>query len=141
MKGIAGLLAILVLLLACTPSNQQSQLEFEDAWVRAMPPGSKMTAGFGRLVNTGTDDLSIAGWASDSFGVVSLHRTVTENGVSRMRSIPELTLSPGSERVLEPGGYHLMFMQPVEGDRQVVRLNVELSDGSQYVFDLPVERR
>lgn len=106
-----------------------------------MPPGSKMTAGFGRLVNTGTDEMIIAGWSSDDFGDVSLHRTVTEDGISQMRSVAQLKISPGSEQVLEPGGFHLMFMRPVVADRQTVRLEVELSDGRHFIFDLPVIRR
>jgi len=136
-----GLLITAVFLFACTPSNQQPQIVFEDAWVRAMPPGSRMTAGFGRLVNTGTSEIVIAEWTSDDFENVSLHRTLNQDGVSRMRRVPELRLSPGAEQVLEPGGFHLMFMQPVPGDRQMVRLKVELSDGRQFSFEMPVERR
>ena len=100
-----------------------------------------MTAGFGRLVNTGTDEMIISGWSSEDFGNVSLHRTVTEDGISQMRSVSQLRISPDSEQVLEPGGLHLMFMRPVEADRQTVRLDVELSDGRHFRFDLPVERR
>jgi len=136
-----GLLVAFLLIAACSPSNQQSPLVFEDAWVRAMPPGSKMTAGFGRLVNTGTGEITITEWTSNDFADVSLHRTVNQDGVSRMRRVPELSLSPGDEQVLEPGGFHLMFMRPATGDRRTVSLTVKLSDGRQFSFDLPVERR
>jgi copper(I)-binding protein len=141
LKRFIGLLVTCAFLHACAPSNQPVQLVFEDAWVRAMPPGSKMTAGFGRLVNTGADEMIIAGWSSDDFGNVSLHRTVTEDGISRMHSVSQLTISPDSEQVLEPGGLHLMFMRPVEADRQAVKVDIELSDGRHFIFDLPVERR
>lgn len=141
MKRFMGLLFTCVLVFACAPPNEPVQLAFEDAWVRVMPPGSKMTAGFGRLVNRGADEIIITAWSSDDFGDVSLHRTVTEDGISRMRSVSQLNISPGSEQVLEPGGFHLMLMRPVLSERQTVRLDVQLSDGRHFVFDLPVERR
>lgn len=128
-------------LYACAPTEEKDSLLLREAWVRAIPPGSMMTAGFGRLVNDGTGDLVISHWSSDDFADVSLHRTVDENGVSRMKSVPELTLQTGAELVLEPGGYHLMLMKPVRSDLETVTVRVEVSGGKQFEFYVPVERR
>jgi copper(I)-binding protein len=136
-----SVLFLVLLLIACKGPDPEARLVLEDAWVRAMPPGSGMTAGFGRLANVGGGEAVISGWASEDFGKVSLHRTVNEDGVSRMRAVPELRLPAGSELILEPGGYHLMFMRPADRERPNVRLRVELADGRQFDFELPVERR
>lgn len=136
-------LLVVILLPACGGGEENSNLVFEGAWVRSMPPGMKMTAGFGRLRNTGPVALEISAYSSPSFGDVSLHRTELVDGVSKMREVGALLIDPGGEILLEPGGYHLMLMMPT-GELepgQAVRLEMGSTDGQRFFFDLPVERR
>ncbi len=137
------LLAVSILLAACAPSAPEQSLTFEDAWVRAMPPGAGMTAGFGRLVNHSDLVLEITAFTSPAFGDVSLHETVTENGVSQMREVPRLSIPPDGEIELAPGAYHLMLMMPTQasGPQNRVTLQIEESGGQKFTFDLPVVRR
>ena len=130
-----------LLLAACSRPVVENQLLFEDAWVRAMPPGSMMTAGFGRLVNNSAVDLKITAYASPQFADVSLHQTVLEDGMSRMQEVPALQIPAGSEIDLEPGGHHLMFMQPIEKQEDILLLHVDVDGGGRFSFELPVERR
>jgi len=118
-------------------------LSFEEAWVRAMPPGMKMTAGFGRFHNASAEAIELTAFASPQFGDVSLHRTELVDGVSRMREVPSLVVAPGESVTLEPGGYHLMLMMPVEPLATGTRVTVDASadDGRLFHFELPVERR
>jgi copper(I)-binding protein len=136
-------LAALFSLWACAVIAGESELAFDGAWVRAMPPGMKMTAGFGQLRNRGSADIEITAFASPHFGDVSLHRTELEDGVSRMREIPSLVISPGATIELEPGGYHLMLMGPVAAlvPGQQVIIEMTAGDGQDFHFELPVERR
>jgi copper(I)-binding protein len=137
------LLAAGILLAACSPPAIEQTLKFEDAWVRATPPGAMMTAGFGRLVNQTDHLLEITVFTSPSYGDVSLHQTVIENGVSRMREVPGLSIPPGGEIELAPGGYHLMLMMPTQpsGPPGFIELQIETAGGRRFSFDLPVERR
>ena len=132
-----------ILLAACSPPDIDPTLEFEDAWVRATPPGAMMTAGFGRLINHADTSLEITAYTSPDYGDVSLHQTVIENGVSRMREVPELSIPPGGEIELAPGGYHLMLMLPTQasGPHEQVELHIEEAGGRSFSFELPVERR
>jgi len=134
-------MAASLLLVACSGPETEDSLLFQDAWVRAMPPGSMMTAGFGRLVNISDAELNITGYSSPQFDDVSLHQTVLEDGVSRMNEVPALKISAGAEINLTPGGYHLMFMKPVQSYTNVVELHIEISGGQRFSFELPVERR
>ena len=131
------------LLAACSPPGIEPALDFEEAWVRATPPGAMMTAGFGRLVNHTDLELEITAYTSPSHGDVSLHQTVIENGVSRMKEVPGLSIPPGGEVELAPGGYHLMLMMPTQasGPHDRVELLIEEAGGQQFKFELPVERR
>lgn len=102
-----------------------------------------MTAGFGRLVNQSAVPLEITVYTSPAYFDVSLHQTVLEDGVSRMREVPVLTIPPGSEVELAPGGYHLMLMNPTQAalPRDWLVLHIEAAGGQRYSFELPVERR
>ena len=136
LPGVALMLSV-----ACSQPSHQHSLQFEQAWVRSMPPGSMMTAGFGRLVNDGREDLEIIAYSSPQFASVSLHRSVLEAGVSRMEEVPALDLVAGSEFELAPGDYHLMFMRPVGQIPETVVLQIEVAGDRHFRFEMPLERR
>lgn len=135
-KSYALLFALL--LWPLRPATAQDiPLQAEQAWIRAAPPGMPMLAGYARLTNRGPDELRLVSVSGDEFGAIELHRTRTEDGISRMRPVPVLEIPAGRTVVLEPGGLHLMLMRPVrsldEGDRLILELGFE--DGRK----LPVE--
>lgn len=114
------------------------RLVVEDAWIRTAPPGATMRAGYASLHNAGTTPLVVVAAASDAFGDVSLHATVIEDGVARMRPLDRIQLAPGDRVTLEPGGRHLMLMQPREelgaGSRATVRFETEDGSSTEAVF-------
>ena len=128
---------------ACDDSRINSGPTLKDAWIRALPTGSGMTAGFGTLENPGPGAIEIRSFTSPSFGDVSLHRTELVDGVSRMKEVPALSIEAGSSIVLEPGGYHLMLMMPVEDimPGKTVTIEMTAADGRHFSFVVPVERR
>jgi copper(I)-binding protein len=102
-----------------------------------------MTAGFGRLRNADSSPIELTGFSSPDFGAVSLHRTETVDGLSRMREVPTLRVGAGESVDLQPGGLHLMLMSPAPNlapDGPVTIL-MKSKEGREYRFDLPVERR
>lgn len=100
-----------------------------DGWVRLPPVSMPMLAGFGRIGNDCAKPLAIVGVGSPAFEDVSLHETSIVDGVSRMRPVPELRLAANGGAVLQPGGMHLMLMQPrtplEAGDVVVVEFTLE----------------
>jgi copper(I)-binding protein len=147
MKNIIQLIASCMLaaglLSACGPSVESPELTFESAWIRAMPPGMKMTAGFGILKNHGSKSIELNSFTSPSFGDVSLHRTELVDGMSKMREVKRLEIPAGGEVELAPGGYHLMLMMPTGPVETGAGVTVQLTavDGRSFNFDLAVERR
>jgi copper(I)-binding protein len=134
-----------VTLWVCTqPAAAGDQdLEFADAWIRAVPPGMGMTAGFGTIRNSGEVDIEITAFSSREFGDVSLHRTERSDGMSRMREVPSLQVPAKSSVELAPGGYHLMLMTPrvTLQEGQPVAVEMTASDGRVFRFEVPAERR
>lgn len=101
-----------VLLGAAGIVHAEGKLGVTDAWIRAAPPGAQMMAGYATLKNTGDAPLSLLTVQSDAFRVASLHETIVDNGVSKMRDMHRLNIAPGATVALQPGGKHLMLMQP-----------------------------
>lgn len=114
----------------------------EKQWVRSAPPGAKTLAGYLVLRNPCEAPVVVVDVESLDFGMPMIHRTVEENGMSRMREAGRLELPPGGELRFEPGGLHLMLMRPLrplaEGD--VARVRLVLEDGRRVFAQYPVRR-
>jgi copper(I)-binding protein len=113
----------------------------EDGWIRLTPvPQPRMLAGFGRIANHCSAAVEVVGARSPAFAEVTVHETTQVEGVSRMRELERLTLAVHGEAVLQPGGLHLMLMQPgkalAEGER--VALVLLLADGREVPVELVV---
>lgn len=109
---------------ACVPT-------FTDAVVRVMPVDMPMQAGYVTVSNPCKTPVSITRVSSAVWKDVSLHSTRTENGVSKMRALPALTLAPGTKVQMSPGGTHIMLMSPTRkiSAGQKVELQFTLGDG------------
>ncbi|MCE5232198.1 MAG: copper chaperone PCu(A)C [Mizugakiibacter sp.] len=122
---LRGLAAALLMIAAAT-AQAAGRLTVEDAWIRAAPPGAMMLAGYMVLGNTGDAPVVVTAADSDAFGDVSMHRTIEENGVARMRPLERVAVAPGARVAFAPGGMHLMLMQPKRalrpGDKVAIRL-------------------
>lgn len=141
MKACYRLIVVLATFLFATAAFAAAQVGVSNAWIPQAPPGSEMLAGYLTLTNTGDTAVSILAAQSDRFRTVTVHKTVIENGVSRMRELNRLELAPGREVKFAPGGIHLMLMQPrsevIAGDR--IEITFLLSDGQRIpaIFEVP----
>jgi copper(I)-binding protein len=109
------------------------KLAVTDAWIRIGPPGAAMVAGYATLKNDGDAPLSVLTVQSDAFRDASIHETVIQDDVARMRELHRLNLEPGEMVKLEPGGRHLMLMQPRHeiGVGENVEVTFLLRDGQR----------
>lgn len=130
MRRLRFALCLLVLL---APAAQAKEClpEVRDGWIRLLPGGMPMHAGFGRIVNACRRPAAIVGARSDAYAEVELHETRVVEGVSRMRPVPRLELAARGSAELRPGGLHLMLMRPasrIEPGQRIV-IEFRLADG------------
>jgi copper(I)-binding protein len=127
------MLRLFFLLLIIFPVIVQAELEFEDTWIKNLPPTVPVRAGYMHIYNPGSKAVSILSVSSDAFSNVEVHQTIMQDGMMTMEQVPALTIEPNSQLDLKPGGIHLMLMHPVEPTRpgDEIRITFELSDGSQ----------
>jgi copper(I)-binding protein len=108
MKALVALAALLAL-----PAWAGCEgLQVSDAWVREAPPGARMMAGYVTVKNTGTQPQGVVSVDSPDFDAVEMHKTVTENGISKMLALDGVDVPAGGEARFEPGGMHLMLFAP-----------------------------
>jgi periplasmic copper chaperone A len=91
-------------------AEQKASLEFENVWVRAMPPFQPNSAGYFTLTNRGDVAVAIVGASSNVSDSVELHTTRKVDGLMRMEKLQGLAIAPGERVELAPGGKHLMLL-------------------------------
>jgi hypothetical protein len=113
--GIAAALALLVAstILTTCGIEKGPPLSVTDLDVRPPRSGTSMAVAYLTVHNNSGRAVRVDDFASPQFGKVELHESLLENGVSRMRKVESLTIDPGASVALEPGGKHLMLLQPL----------------------------
>ena len=115
------------------------ELEVSDPWVREAPPTASVLAGYMVLSNTGGGDCVLVGARAAEFKRAMFHRTEEEGGVARMTHQEQVTVAAHEQLVFEPGGLHIMLMQPIrplrEGD--AVQVKLVLDNGDEEVVEFP----
>lgn len=131
MKPAFALALACLLAASCKPSHGP-EVVLDEAWVRAAPQGAPM-AGYFRIHNGTAAVLSCDRASSPDFGAIEIHRSLIEDGMSRMLRDQVLEVAPGAEGRAEPGGLHLMLFRPqrplVPGDQS----RITLQCGDQHV--------
>ena len=130
---VAVLAAGLLAQLAAAAKAPDSGIEFESAWVRALPPFQPTTAGYLTFVNRGEIAVAIVGASANIADKVELHTTRMVDGLMRMEELQGLAVAPGERVQFAPGGTHLMLLgltyMPAPGDD--VRLCLRLASGAE----------
>ena len=126
---------------ACARENGQCAPQVRAGWVRLVPGGMPMHAGFGRIENACAAPATIVSASSPSYGSVMLHESRLVNGMSQMRMLRELRIAPDDAAVLKPGGLHLMLMEPTSALKPGSHVAIEftLKDGRHVLGDFEVK--
>ncbi|MEA2821396.1 MAG: periplasmic copper chaperone [Bradyrhizobium sp.] len=110
-------------------------------WTRATPGGAKIAGGYLKITNNGTVPDRFVGAKSAEADHVEIHEMSMNDGVMKMRPLPDgLELKPGETVELKSGGYHLMFMdikQPLKaGDTFKATLQFERAGPLEVSFNV-----
>ena len=136
MRHINAVVAGIALLFQASLAFAAGDVHVRNAWIPEAPPVASVMAAYMEIDNTGAKPVTITGISCDEFGGVMMHKTVTENGVSRMMHLGSLTVAPKSKAVFQRGGMHVMLMDPKHsfkvGDK--VSLTLETADKQKIPF-------
>lgn len=114
-----------------------------DAWTRATVPGQKVAGVYFDIESSA--DARLVGVQSDLTDAAEVHRMSMEDGVMRMRAVPQVQLPAGRMVRFEPGGYHVMLFdlprQLQAGEQISLELLLEDASGQRSGFVLKVQVR
>lgn len=125
---IAGILFIVSALGAFGAES----IKVSDAWVRAVPPVSSVTAVYMVIENTGDADDKLISVGTSASKYSDIHTTtIDEDNVASMLKVDSLPIPSGEILELKPGGSHIMLRglnRPVKaGDKIEIDLLFENS--------------
>jgi len=103
----SGLLCAPLLGLTAPVAADQSGIVVTDAWSRAAVVGRTGIV-YLTVTDTGVPD-RLTGASSPVAAKVTLHETIDDHGVMKMRSVAALPVQPGAPLKLAPNGYHIML--------------------------------
>ena len=139
-KSIISLLVLAFLLSACEVNNRVAVI---DSWVRASVPGQSVGAAYMTFISA--DDSTFVRAETPIASSVEIHSMTMDNGVMKMRMLPELPLKAGKEEKLAPGGFHLMLFdlkkQLKAGEQLELKLTFRDASGkiTQQTLTLPIK--
>jgi copper(I)-binding protein len=113
----------------------------QQAWIRWLPAGLP-AGGYVTLVNGSDQPVQLIGAASVDYGQIQLHRTLTQQGMSKMSPVAAVRIPAHSTLSFEAQGYHLMLMHPrrmvMPGDH--VQIELRFAGGAAIVASFEVRK-
>ncbi len=140
--AIALAMTVIAAVPAMAHDYKVGDLEIGHPYARATPPNAPVSAGYMTIRNTGTEPDRLVGGSADFAGMVQIHEMTMDGDVMKMREIEGgLEIPPGGEVVLEPGGYHVMFMKLVEQlkEGKTRKATLEFQKAGSIEVELPVQ--
>ncbi|MFD1810754.1 copper chaperone PCu(A)C [Rhodococcus gannanensis] len=123
-----------------TSAVAANSVTLTDSWAKAADGG--MTAAFGTLVNDGDAPVTLTAVAADVSGRAELHEMASDGAGSMSMRQKEggFEVPAHGERVLEPGGEHVMLMDVTAPMRagDTLALTLTFADGSSADVEVPI---
>lgn len=138
--GLAALSAALVLGLLAGPAVAAAPaLTITHPWIRFLTPRIP-AAGYFTLYNGSSQPAELTGAASPGCGQLMLHQSIISGGTAQMKMVMSILVPAHGSVVFNPGGYHLMCMQPSEDVRpgKSIPVSLKFQDGETVSATFPV---
>lgn len=124
-------------------TTAMESLQASEIWSPETPPHIKSSAIYLKLKNMSAAPLTITGISSPQFAMVHFHKTITENGMSKMEPVHSLTLAAKQEIEFKPGNMHIMLMGAKNTFKVGDEIPIELQTikGQKFEFSAIVKKR
>jgi hypothetical protein len=83
-------------------------------------------AAYMTITNTSNETRAMTAVSSKLFNKVEIHRTEMHEGMAKMIPQKELIIPAGKSVSVEPGGYHLMLIDPASVPKEGEQVDMEL---------------
>ncbi|MDC0172478.1 copper chaperone PCu(A)C [Gammaproteobacteria bacterium] len=143
-----NLIILALLSFICSPSwaaetvlpTKQQSLTLAGGYLRTMPPGQTVTAGFLIATNYGEVDCQIVSAQSPLAERIEFHAHLHADGMMQMRPMKTVMVAAGKTIRFEPGALHLMFFNVnkrlVDGQTVPLQLNTDNCGSHSLTLDI-----
>lgn len=138
-----GAIVVAMMGSALAHDYKQGDLSIAHPWTRATAPGQPVAGAYLSITNHGTNADRLVSVESPVSRLAELHSMSVENGVMKMRALPEgIELPPGETVTLEPGGLHIMLVGPNQALKAGTRvpLSLTFAAAGTIAVELAVEK-
>jgi len=132
---LALVLVAVLLIAACVPppaadTTATGGITIADPYSRTAPQEGGNGGAFMTITNGSSEADRLVSAQSPAAGTVEIHETIDDNGVMRMRPVPDgFEIPAGGKLELKPGGKHIMLIglvAPLEPGQEIeLTLNFE----------------
>ena len=126
MKKTITAVYCLILLSFFSTAFANNSIVVHDAWIRSAPPNAKVLAAYMVIINKSGESRILTAVSSSKFGKVEMHKTEMHEGMMKMIPQKQLIIPAGGALTFEPGGYHLMLIDPESVPQEGDHVNFEL---------------
>jgi periplasmic copper chaperone A len=109
MRILALLSTLCLLVLGTAAASADTGIEIDHPWARATAGSAATGAVYLKIVNHDGDDTLVAA-STPAADKAELHVSSTENGVMKMRPLPDVAVKAGGSVEFKPGGMHVMLL-------------------------------
>ena len=107
----------------------RDEIDIGNGWTRATPGGATNAAVYLEIENENEQEVRLIQVTSANAESVEIHSSTTQNGITRMVAVPNVTIAPDGEANFAPGGMHLML----------VNLKAPLLEGDSFLLSFRFE--
>ena len=141
--GMSILCAMVTSLPAKAAANPESSefLQISDGYLRALPPGQTITAGFLKVRNMSDRGCEITSAKSSITDRVEFHEHLHSNGMMRMRPRARVSVPAGETVDFKPGSLHLMLfdIKPEIEELPDTFITLQTDQCGSYKFPLRIK--
>ena len=95
-------------------NTTNSNLTFENSWIREAPLNSKKMSAYGTLKNDSMSSFKLIRIEASGFKKIQMHQSELNEETIMMKKIENLIIEANSSIELSPGGKHIMLHSPVK---------------------------
>ena len=116
-------------------------VQASNAWIRWLPAGLP-AGGYMQLHNLSAKPIDLVRATSADYGSTMMHHTVNKGNTTEMLPVARVTIPAHGSVAFQPGGYHIMLMQPKKtiqpGDQ--VPITLKFSGGTTLRVEFQVRK-
>ena len=113
-------------------------ITLDSAWARPTKAGM-MSAAYFKLQNNGSTPDSLVQVSSSASEDVQIHLSYEKDGIMVMEEQPFVAIQPSEQILFQPGGYHIMIIQPANDMNEGDNLSLSLYFNSGMIIERTIQ--